>query len=95
MKKIAVDIPNQLVQAIISVDFSKIPNNKVNDIKRLLVTHTKTLPKKSGEIIVKELNCSAPQELLDYINIIDVAKVPTFTMNMINTFVSNYLKSIQ
>ncbi|MBL8004959.1 MAG: hypothetical protein JNL36_07675 [Candidatus Kapabacteria bacterium] len=94
MKKIATDIPNQLVQAIVSVDFSKIPSNKINDVKRLLATHTKTLPKKRGEILVNEVNCSAPQELLDYINMVDVAKVPTFTMKMINSFVANYLKKL-
>jgi len=85
--KLANDIPKEVVEVLLNIDFSKITERDYQELIKIFNDFEKFIPKRK-DIILGKTNLNAKDEFVMMINVIDFSKID----KMILKISVNYLK---
>jgi hypothetical protein len=87
---IATDTPKEILDIFTKINYSKLNEKTIADLKKKLYDYAKKLPQKKGTIQAKEINASIPSWITNCINRIDYKAISSITMNLIVGYLENY-----
>ncbi len=87
---IATDTPKEIVDIFSKINYSKLDESTIADLKKKLYDYAKNLPQKKGSIKAIETKHSIPSWITNCINRIDYKAISAITMKLIVGYFENY-----